>query len=126
MVATVPVMVPPLSPKLTPPELLKTMELRLLLVVPAEKLMLPEGALAAEIPMVLPFWDRVILLPPESTIVPLDTSVCAPAVLPLMLALILWRNLLLENHAGFHFGAVGICCNIHGKHGLLFAIFPAY
>jgi hypothetical protein len=59
---------------------------RLSLVVPADRLML--APLAPEIVMLWPFWERVMLLPPAKTIVPVDMSVLAPAVLPPMLAFI--------------------------------------
>ena len=51
------------------------------------KLMLPDGALAPEIVMALPFWLRVMLLPPASDSVPVDTSEPTPAVLPVIVAL---------------------------------------
>ena len=54
-VATLAVRVLPLSPKLTPLLFEKRTELRLLLVVPAEKLILPDGALAPEIVTEAPF-----------------------------------------------------------------------
>ena len=66
------VITPALSPKLTPFELLNVTDARLALVLLAEKLMLPDGAFAPEIVMALPFWLRVILLPPANNRVPVD------------------------------------------------------
>jgi len=80
---------PLLSPKLMPLELLKVTEARLALVLLAEKLILPDGAFAPDMVMLWPFWLSVMLLPPASTMLPVDMSAPAPAVLPDIVALIL-------------------------------------
>ena len=68
--ATDAVIVAPFSPKLTLLLLLNTTDAIPLLVVPAEKLTDPPPPAPPMMVMALPFWLRVMLLPPASSAVP--------------------------------------------------------